>query len=477
MRNFFAQQVEFPGRQSRILIIAAIIFFSLALGLGLEKIPLKWLIFGVGGILFILIALTDMTIALLLLLATSATVNFTISSGSSTAIPFSFPIVVVLIFAWIIKMIIVDRRIHFVATSVYKPFILFLMAAAFSWLWGYAIWDWRIQAPGNLLLVQAGQYALFFLSITAFFLIINHPLSEKTLIVWTLIIIVIGFATILPRLLGITIFQNDLVFGAMFMWPFLLLWGQLLFNPKLNIWMYVIGGGLSLLWAYWVYSQALPWKGGWVPAVLGLVLMLWFKDKRVFAGIIIIGSLLILLNWPYVNSELFQSEVSSASTIRPLFWWDVVRMTFRSPLFGLGPVNYRYYWQDPTFIPLSRIAYGWHVWDAWGYNPPSHNTFVDIFAQTGIIGFGLFLWGIVIALKTCFQVTRRLQPGFTKAYSYAVICGFISMCISSFVIADFLIPYVYNITITGFRHSVYSWLLLGSVIGLNQSLKEDEKSA
>jgi len=49
------------------------------------------------------------------------------------------------------------------------------------------------------------------------------------------------------------------------------------------------------------------------------------------------------------------------------------------------------------------------------------------------------------------------------------------MLVGSFLFADWLIPFVYNITITGFRHSVYAWILLGSVLGLYYS-QQGEKS-
>lgn len=54
------------------------------------------------------------------------------------------------------------------------------------------------------------------------------------------------------------------------------------------------------------------------------------------------------------------------------------------------------------------------------------------------------------------RVYRRLPPGFLRAYVVGVLVSFLAMLIGSFVFADWLIPFAYNITITGFRHSVYS---------------------
>ena len=101
---------------------------------------------------------------------------------------------------------------------------------------------------------------------------------------------------------------------------------------------------------------------------------------------------------------------------------------------------------------------------------------MDIFAQTGLIGLGLFTWGIVAALRIVYRAAKRFKPGFEQAFAYSVLCGFISLCFNSFIIAEFLMPFVYNLTITGFRHSVYSWLLLGAVIALDYSTKGDQKN-
>ena len=53
-----------------------------------------------------------------------------------------------------------------------------------------------------------------------------------------------------------------------------------------------------------------------------------------------------------------------------------------------------------------------------------------------------------------------------KAYTMGVLGSFIAMLVGSFFFADWLIPFVYNITITGFSHSVYSWIFIGTVLGL-----------
>jgi hypothetical protein len=111
-----------------------------------------------------------------------------------------------------------------------------------------------------------------------------------------------------------------------------------------------------------------------------------------------------------------------------------IRMTARSPVLGLGLVNYKFHWADPSFIPITRLAAGWETWNLWGFAPPSHNLFVDVYAQTGLLGLGLFLWGMIAMLYVLIKTLRRTPPGgFTRAYVTSILCGFIAMLIGSFV--------------------------------------------
>ncbi len=131
-----------------------------------------------------------------------------------------------------------------------------------------------------------------------------------------------------------------------------------------------------------------------MPAMIGLIILTPFRSWKLFIAGMIIASVVIFFNWNTLIDIFYRPEVESTSTLRPLVWWDVIRMTLpRSPIFGLGLANYMYYWSDPTFVPISRIASGWSIWNAWGYAIPSHNMFVDVFAQTGILGTGFFLVG------------------------------------------------------------------------------------
>ncbi len=451
----------------RITLIVGVLVLSTQIYRIAPRFSWKYWLALAAVIFFAILALKNMTAALTLVLLSSATSGVVIGTGRATPLPAGLLMMVALTGIWLLKMILSERRIQIKPSPANLPLLLFLVSTLVSWVAGYAIWDLRIPQPDNKLLVQAGQYILFFMSFASMYLVAHQNLNERDLKLWTIIVSVIGLSSILAELfLGIYKGREIGITGALYVFPLTLIAAQALFNPQLRSWLRSLFLVLLLLWLVWAFRNP-GWKGGWLPALFGLVILLSFRSWKLFLVGSILVAVVIILNWGTLVQVFFDPEVDSTSTIRPLIWLDILRMVMpRSPLLGLGLANYMYYWHDPTFVPVSRIAAGWTTWNSWGYAIPSHNMFMDILAQTGVIGLIFFIWGLAALLVVLYRVSKRLPPGFLKAYALGVFAGFCAMLVGSFFFADWLIPFVYNITITGFRHSVYAWILVGSVLGI-----------
>lgn len=102
---------------------------------------------------------------------------------------------------------------------------------------------------------------------------------------------------------------------------------------------------------------------------------------------------------------------------------------------------------------------------------------MDIFAQTGIVGTIFFVWLIAAAAVFGWRMYKCYKPGFHSAYTNGVYAGFAAIAISSAPFADWLIPFVYNIGLEGFAHSVYSWILLGTLVALDHRMKDCPEDA
>ncbi|MGC9025003.1 MAG: O-antigen ligase family protein [Chloroflexia bacterium] len=454
-------------RALRLLIIGGVLAFCAYLGfLPLPISPLV-LAAGLGALLLGLLALRSMPAALTLLVATSPIADLSISTGTQSPLHFSLVWIGLCTVVWLLRTFL-ERRLRLAPSPANRPLLLFSGAALLSWLAGYAFWKPTVPRPTNALAVQAGQIAIFILSAAAFFLAGSHPLRPQTLKFWTGIVIALGLGAVLLDLAGIG--RPAGVTGGLLMWPFVLLWALLLFVPDMPPWLRATGWLSLPLWGLWVWQVAFGWKSGWFPTLLGLGFLLLARSRTLFIVFLAVCLVVVIVNWEILAPLTYLPEEQGGSLLRPAIWYDVLRLAAHSPILGLGPANYMYYWRDPTFTSFSLERTNWWAWYSWGYAPPSHNMFVDIFAQTGLVGLGLFLWLIVALLRLGHRAGRDLPAGFAQAYARGVQAGFLALLASSFFFADWLLPFVYNITIKGFQHSLYSWLLLGSLVSLYTQL-------
>ena len=463
----------------RYIIITSVIVISALVGVPIIRsmrsdssmIP-TWLLLFMGALgagFIALLALRNMTVALTLLVATSSLITVSISTGTNSPVNLTILMVVFLLGVWVLRMVVIERKIKFVPSPMNGPMILFLIAICISWFASYILGDWGAAIPSNAFQVQAGQFAMFALSFAAFFLVGNHRLSKDTLVKWNWIIIILGILAIGSDILRV--YPNPLpgVKGAMQMWPFVLIFGQLLFNPNLKRNYRIFGWLALIMWGYWAFlTPTVYTKGLWVPAFIAMGLLLAIRK---FGFTILLGmlSLIALLSSGYLRN-LIVGELATGSSFRPLIWQDIINMTSHNPLLGLGPANYFYYWRILGNKSLTALSIYQARGDLLGFQKiaiSSHNLFVDVYAQTGIIGLVFFVLVILLAVRFGWHLVQKLSPGFYQAHVYGVVAGFIAMALGSFWFADWLIPFVYNITINGFRHSVYTWLLLGTLVSIN----------
>ncbi|HEY1408605.1 MAG TPA: hypothetical protein VF434_06670, partial [Promineifilum sp.] len=137
------------------------------------------------------------------------------------------------------------------------------------------------------------------------------------------------------------------------------------------------------------------------------------------------------------------------------------------PILGLGFANY--YW----YTPLFGIR-GWNV----AFN--SHNNYIDIVAQTGLVGLAFVLWFFAEAAVLGFRLRSHVPDGFPKAYVMTAIGGIAGTLVAA-MLGDWLLPFVYNIGLKGFQTSVYAWMFLGGLVVLenlylSKNISSDEAS-
>lgn len=195
------------------------------------------------------------------------------------------------------------------------------------------------------------------------------------------------------------------------------------------------------------------WASGWLPPLIALgVLLFWRFPRLTLAGGLLLAVPVLLLSgmaWDSLMDHESWSWLTRLEAFRVM-----MRVVERSPLLGLGPANYSYY------TPLFPIL---------GYRSRfnSHNNYVDLLAQTGVIGFAAFCWIAFEALRMAYRLQARLPRGFGLAYAHGALAG-LAGSLAAGLLADWIVPYVYNIGLIGFRSSVFFWLFLGGLLALRR---------
>lgn len=190
------------------------------------------------------------------------------------------------------------------------------------------------------------------------------------------------------------------------------------------------------------------------------MVLTWMRSRRLFWAAALIGLLYFALNFDFYYQNIVVSEEEGGSgTGRVELWMRNLTHVANHPLFGMGPAGYAPY----------NMTY--HREDA----RSTHNNYFDLLAQTGVIGFSVFLWMIVRIWQVGRRTFRRYGGlgVFESAYAAAAFSGLIGMLVGM-MLGDWVLPFAYNETIAGFDNAVLSWICLGGMAALDWIAREEE---
>lgn len=365
--------------------------------------------------------------------------------------------VLVLLGVWIYKMVAEERRLSVIASKTIPPALVFIVSAILSFFFGQLPWySFASHAPMD---AQVGGLLLFVLC-GGLFLAVPHLIHElRWLKTITWIFLALGGIYVVGRALNLhffdVAFQTGFIANSMFWtWLAALAFGQLLLNHQLKgIWRLALVGLLGVT-AYVAYVINGDWKSGYIPALVAIVTIMAIRYPKLAlaaAPLAIAGFIWI------VNRAIATDEYSWGTRIDA--WVIVLDIARISPILGLGFGNYSFY------TPLFPIRGYYNI----RFN--SHSQYVDIIAQTGLIGLMIFLWWIFEIGRLGWNLRNKVSGGFERGYIYSVLGGIAGSLVAAFLV-DWLLPYVYNIGFNGFRASILPWLFFGGLVVLERIVKE-----
>lgn len=409
-------------------------------------------------------------LGILAIVITSFFVRFTLPTGSNTQVPASLLVSGFVVGAWLLSMFL-KRQVRLMPASYVMPALIFMLISLLS-----VPYSWLLLRPDlfghggvgrsglGFSFVQIGGVTLMILLPLVMLMAANVLKSEKWFHVLFGIVIAVAIPELLMRL-GIASFNFAglaLRTGASYaLWVVAMCVGQAFFNSSLKIWQRVPLLALSAIWIYYGAELGGTWFSGWMPAAVALMFLAFFRSRKLFFLLLFVGLAIFSLRIEYYIAHIWDDAIRMDSNRFEI--WQVIifdlTLTKTNFLFGAGPAGY---------LPFYERYYPGNAW-------VSHNNYVDIFAEVGLVGFSVFLWMLFSIFKTGFGQRNEMPTPFLKAFNYSVLAGFVGT-LFAMGLGDWHIPFVYNIGIPGFDFAVYGWLLTGAMLAL-QSLKRTPTDA
>lgn len=163
-------------------------------------------------------------------------------------------------------------------------------------------------------------------------------------------------------------------------------------------------------------SSRAAWLG-----FLASIILYFFIYKKKISVIVPLGVLLFILFSPYGYERLKSLFVLEENTVweRAQLWrgtWNMVKV---HPFFGFGINTFSRYFLDykPAIYPDIRYT---------------HNSYLQMWSEIGILGLGSFIAVVFIIIKTTFNgIKNKIQKGFEGFILLGLITGYIGFLIQS----------------------------------------------
>lgn len=383
-------------------------------------------------------------------------VPLSIGTGTNTSLNPVVLLVPALTGLWVVDMAVRRKSIRLRHHPAVYLIIAFSAVAILAFIAGQLPW---FDLPSAGLAPQLGGLAVFLFSAAAF-LLAAHLLDEAWLRRVIILFLAIGaaflIAEVVPLLTPIQqLFATGSTGSVFWIWLAALSGAMALFYDGLSSQVRLGLAGLATLTILVAYFMIGEWASGWAPALVALLLLLWLRFPRWGWIVIFVAVLAFLLNF---ERFWFLATDNEAWLARRQAWQIVLDTVSVNPILGLGPSNYYFYVQQ------AEIA-GWG--GVWNVAFSSHNNWVDLIAQTGLLGLVVFIGFVASMGRVGLRLFQQLPDGFPRAYAAACLAGLVGTLVSG-LLGDWFLPFVYNVGLEGMRSSILFWVFMGGLLALSR---------
>src|SRR3990172_7883019 len=249
-------------------------------------------------------------------------------------------LVAVLVGLWLFDMLARQRQLKLVPSPTNLPLLLLILISGISFINGRL--NYYALAQVAPLTAQIGGVALILLSVGAYFLMANQIKTRLWLQRLTWLFVALGALYVFSRLTAQTrynfrhLFQYGSDASLFWLWLACITASQALINRQLKPRWRIALGAIFLGAAYISFIRAYTWKSGWIPAAVGLGVIVWMGYPRWRISMLMLGIGWGLFNIAVVKNVAIGGEDYSILT-RVEAWRIVLEITRVNPFLGLGP--------------------------------------------------------------------------------------------------------------------------------------------
>jgi hypothetical protein len=449
-------QIDFRLLRS-ILIVMGILIFSGFSGWRIQSSLPILLAFGISLFVGVLLLLRRPELGLVLIIPVSTFLRFELGTGTNVTLNGTILLTIGVFGLWFIRKMVRERELKFIPSPVNLPAILLLVSSIVSLLIGNSGLVLKAIETASFA-AQLGGWLLLALPIGLLLITANLITNLSWLKVLTFVFILIGSVYFIAVQFSAFGYLINNIYVARSIGPIFRIWlvalslGQALWNKDLSLSLRMLLVFLSLLAIRFGWLNY-DWVVGWTTPLFAFWAVIWLRSWRWGLAVTLAGVAFYIARSNILVSQLWDSTQQYSTVSRMWTWpimWEIIKF---NPITGLGPANYYYY------TSLYSIV-GWYV----RFN--SHNNYIDIVAQYGFLGLAAFGWLVAVISRVGWRLRLSLTDGFSLGYVNGALAGLAATLVSG-VMADWFLPFLYNIGMQGFRSAAFAWLFLGGLIAMN----------
>jgi O-antigen ligase len=420
------------------------------------------LIAGLAGLILIYTNLHWATVSLIII---STALADGLGTGTGTRVTFTFMGLYAIMGLWLVKSLVFERQLRFRPSLITIPALLFVATVIVSMIWSTLFADMRVDdILRDKLMVRVMTGMVIIISPIAALLFANLIKGKNQLVV------IAGWFIITGLIFGVLRVATGRVpaplnaAGQFPVWVTAFALGQALFNTGLKP-IYRIGCVVAAgVWAFVTMGLGISWLSGWMPLAGVIAGMIFFYSRRLFAVGIVGIVILLALNFDSVQRILAAEEGESGGT-RSSAYELAFDLSSNHLFLGTGPAGYHFYY----------ISYGTYGPTVGGVNL-SHNNYIDILMQTGVVGFTLWMaFWVAQGIMTWRLLRLPTHDLFLRGMKFTCVCAYPSVLLVG-MLGDWLTPFPYTQTLSGIDWTIWAWMITGLTTAVYHIIRESNQA-